>query len=142
MNEAEFSAGIVPVTLCGQATYIGTGTTNLISGGDIMEKVYDPRHRVQGYVDNNTIYDRNHNIMGYTDGQAIYDRYMYPLAYLEDGYVFNMDGVPLGYYNGYKLYDMGGNYLGYGNFGFFGLLGASLLFLLFAGLARPFGWWW
>jgi hypothetical protein len=113
-----------------------------VFGGDSVEKVYDTRNRVQGYVDNNTIYDRHHNIMGYTDGQVLYDQYMYPLAYLEDGYVLTMDGRPLGYYNGYKLYDVGGNYLGYGNFGFFGLLGASFLFLLFAGLSGPRWWWW
>jgi hypothetical protein len=79
--------------------------------------------------------------MGYTDGQVLYDQYMSPLAYVENGYVRTMNDTPIGYYNGYSLYDMSGNYLGYGNFGFFGLLGASLLFLLFAGLSRPIWWW-
>jgi len=113
----------------------------LIKGGDIMEKVYDTRNKISGYVDNNTIYDSDYNIMGYTDGSVLYDEYMSPLAYVGDGYVHTMGGTPIGYYRGSRLYDMSGNYLGYGNFGFFGLLGASFLFLLLGGLFSPFWWW-
>jgi len=129
------------ITNIDHATYIVTGTTNLIPGGDIMEKIYDARGGLHGYVDNNTIYDTNYNVLGYTDGSVIYDDCMTPLAYLSDGYVRTACGIPIGYYRGYRLYDMGGNYLGYGNFGFFGLLGASLLFLLFASpFLLPFWW--
>jgi len=109
-------------------------------GGSIMEKVYDSRRRLRGYVDNNTIYDRNYNVMGYTDGYMLYDEYMSPLAYVGNGYIRTMYGTPIGYYRGSKLYDMSGKYIGYGNYGFFGLLGASFLLLLLGGLFWPVWW--
>lgn len=112
-----------------------------ITGGDIMEKVYDSQRRLRGYVDNNTIYDANYNVMGYTDGVYLYNEYMEPMAYVSDGYVRTIDGIPLGYYRGSRLYDMSGNYLGYGNFGFFGLLGAAFLLLAFGALFWPWWWW-
>lgn len=112
-----------------------------LKGGDFMEKVYDARRRLRGYVDNNTIYDSDNNIMGYTDGYMLYDQYGTPLAYVDEGYVRTMGGTPVGYYRDTRLYDMSGNYLGYGNFGFFGLLGASFLLLLLGGLFWP-RWYW
>ncbi|KUO67823.1 MAG: hypothetical protein APF77_12315 [Clostridia bacterium BRH_c25] len=106
-----------------------------------MEKAYDARNRLIGYVDENIIYDASRNIVGYTDGYVIYDKYSNPLVYVYDGYVRAINGMPLGYYDGYKLYDMNGRYLGYGNFGFFGLLGAALLIIGLGSLFWPIWWW-
>lgn len=115
----------------------------MIEGGEIMEKVYDPRHRVLGYYDNNVIYDDFYRVAGYTDGSVLYDRNRTPLGYLNNGYVYSMSNTPVGYYNNYDLYDINGNYLGYGNSGHGGLLGATLLLLLIGALGfgsrRRFG---
>ncbi|WP_372996894.1 4-fold beta flower protein [Lutispora sp.] len=101
-----------------------------------MERFYDSRGTLYGYVDNDTIFDCCGRVMGYTDGCRIFDAYRRPLAYIDRGNVYSSNGARLGYYNSrnYRLYDMDGNYLGYGNSGFRGLLGAILLLLLF----RPF----
>lgn len=110
---------------------------NIIRGGDTLERVYDTRGRVHGYVDGNTIYDRNDCIAGYTDGCMIYDARRAPMAYVGDRYIYTMDGARVGRYRGYDLYDMSGNHLGYGNSGFGGLLGAALILLLLRRAFRP-----
>lgn len=109
-------------------------------GGEILERVYDARHRVLGYYNENVIYDDFYRVAGYANGNVIYDRNYRPLAYVNNGYVYGMNDEPIGYYNDFDLYDMEGNYLGYGNSGFGGLLGAILILLLFRRLFRsPFG---
>ncbi|MDF2590908.1 MAG: hypothetical protein K0S75_374 [Clostridia bacterium] len=102
-----------------------------VKGGVILEKVYDYDGRMRGYVDEDIIYDSENRIAGYTDGSVIYNRAYSPMAYVGDGYVRRMDGTPVGRYRESRLYDMYGNYIGYGNSGFRGLLGATLLLLLF-----------
>lgn len=102
-----------------------------IKGGVILEKVYDYEGRMHGYVEDDIIYDNYNRIAGYTDGSVIYNRAYSPMAYVGDGFVRRMDGTPIGQYRESSLYDMSGNYIGYGNSGFRGLLGATLLLLLF-----------
>lgn len=102
-----------------------------------MEHVYDYQGRLHGYFDDNIIYDNNNRIAGYTDGSVIYNRAYSPMAYVGDGFVRTMDGTPVGQYRESDLYDMNGNFLGYGNPGFGGLLGATLLLLLFGSFFRP-----
>lgn len=124
------------LTIIGHATYIVTGEQVSVykKGGEAMEKVYDSYGTLYGYVDGGTIYDDNYRVAGYTDGSVLYNQYRTPLGYADGGTIYTMGGIPAGYYNGYRLYDTYGNYMGYGNYGFSGLLGAALLFLLL----RPF----
>jgi hypothetical protein len=102
-----------------------------------LERFYDSRGTLHGYVIGDTIYDSCNRVMGYTDGCRIFDACKRPLAYIKRGCIYSCCcNRVLGYYNGrnYRLYDAGGNYLGYGNIGFRGLLGAILILLLL----RPF----
>jgi hypothetical protein len=99
-----------------------------------MEKVYDRKGRLAGYLKGSGVYDNHHKIIGYIQDPMLLDANGTPIAYAANNVLYTTWGAPWAYYDGRIIRDLSGKALGRVNNSWPGMLSAGLL------LGQGVGW--
>ena len=102
-----------------------------------MDKVYNRKGKLAGYLKGNIVYNRHNEIIGYTQENVFFDANSSPIAFVTGNAIYTVAGMPWAYVDNRVIRDMSGRRIGKINRNSVELLAASSVLGMGIGLERP-----